>query len=131
MEALLRQMDTLSGDLDAWSEANTALHQFICDCAGMPLVITEVGYPSRMRAAADPWDYDAAGAAAPDLQARCYQAFVQTWQGDPGLIGVYFYMWWGDGGKADTGYTPRGKPALDVLSGWYAGRGAAAKAGAP
>jgi DNA-binding GntR family transcriptional regulator len=38
METLLRRMDNLNGDLEAWSEANTALHQFICDCAGMPLV---------------------------------------------------------------------------------------------
>ena len=38
MEALLRKMDDLGDDLDAWSDANTALHQFICDCAGMALV---------------------------------------------------------------------------------------------
>lgn len=38
MEALLRKMDGMGEDLDAWSDANTALHQFICDCAGMTLV---------------------------------------------------------------------------------------------
>lgn len=38
MEMLLRRMDNLNDDLEAWSEANTALHQFVCDCAGMPLV---------------------------------------------------------------------------------------------
>lgn len=38
MEALLHKMDGLGDDLDAWSDANTELHQFICDCAGMTLV---------------------------------------------------------------------------------------------
>ena len=38
MESLLKQMDGLEGDLDAWSDANVQLHRFICDCAGMPLV---------------------------------------------------------------------------------------------
>lgn len=38
MEMLLHTMDGLSEDLDAWSDANTVLHQFICDCAGMTLV---------------------------------------------------------------------------------------------
>lgn len=37
-ETLLREMDTLTGDLELWSEANVRLHQFICDCAAMPLV---------------------------------------------------------------------------------------------
>jgi DNA-binding GntR family transcriptional regulator len=38
MESLLTEMDALETDLDAWSEKNMRLHQFICDCAGMPLV---------------------------------------------------------------------------------------------
>ena len=38
LETLVREMDTLTGNLDSWSEANERLHQFICDCAAMPLV---------------------------------------------------------------------------------------------
>lgn len=37
-ETLVREMDSLTSDLEAWSEANARLHQFICDCAAMPLV---------------------------------------------------------------------------------------------
>lgn len=37
-EELLHEMDSLTTNLDAWSEANVQLHQFICDCAEMPLV---------------------------------------------------------------------------------------------
>jgi DNA-binding GntR family transcriptional regulator len=50
MEAMLREMDGLEKDLDAWSEANMRLHQFICDCAGMPLV------KSMLTKALDHWD---------------------------------------------------------------------------
>ena len=38
MEALLKEMDGLDKDLARWSEANVRLHEFISDCAGMPLV---------------------------------------------------------------------------------------------
>jgi len=37
-ETQLRSMDLLENNLDSWSEANVRLHQFICDCAAMPLV---------------------------------------------------------------------------------------------
>lgn len=50
MEAMLREMDHLEDDLDAWSAANVRLHQFICDCAGMPLV------KSMLTKALDHWD---------------------------------------------------------------------------
>lgn len=50
MEAMLREMDTLEGDLDAWSAANMRLHQYICDCAGMPLV------KSMLTKALDHWN---------------------------------------------------------------------------
>ena len=50
MEGLLREMDTLHTDLDAWSAANMRLHQFICDCAHMPLV------KGMLTKALDHWD---------------------------------------------------------------------------
>jgi hypothetical protein len=86
---------------------------------GKPLVLTEVGYPSREGAASNPWAYDAPGEADPSAQARCYQAFIEAWTGDPALAGVYFYIWWGEGGPADTGYTPRGKPAERLIAAWF------------
>ena len=86
---------------------------------GKPLVLTEVGYPSRRGAASHPWAYDAAGEAEPAVQERCYRAFIESWTGVPALAGVYFYIWWGEGGPADTGYTPRGKPAERVIAKWF------------
>lgn len=86
---------------------------------GRPLLLTEVGYPSRTGSASNPWDYTAPGDPDPEAQARAYRAFLRAWTGIPGLAGVYFYMWWGEGGPADTGYTPRGKPAEDILRKWF------------
>jgi DNA-binding GntR family transcriptional regulator len=50
MEAILQEMDGLEGDLEAWSDANMRLHQFICDCADMPLV------KSTLTKALDHWN---------------------------------------------------------------------------
>ncbi len=88
-----------------------------------PLVIAEVGYPSRKGAARDPWDYTLERP--PDLptQAALYAAFLRSWARSKSLNGVYFYLWWGEGGASDTGYTPRGKPAQEVLRAWFAGEG--------
>jgi len=84
-----------------------------------PLLITEVGYPSRVGAADDPWDYTADRPVALELQRRCYRAFAEAWSGVPELSGAFFYLWWGEGGTADGGYTPRGKPAAAELARWF------------
>ncbi len=95
-------------DIEAWRSQ-----------VGLDIIVTEVGYPSRAGAARDPWNYDAPGPVDQEVQKRCYRAFQRAWGGDPHLRGVYFYIWWGDGGPEDTGYTPRGKPAEAVIRDWY------------
>jgi hypothetical protein len=87
--------------------------------AGRPLVVTEVGWPSQDGAATRPWDYTVRAAVDLEEQRRCYAAFVAAWRGEGALAGVFFWDWVGDGGKADPGYTPRGKPAEEVLRGWF------------
>ena len=86
---------------------------------GRPLLITEVGYPSRAGAADDPWNYTAERPADLELQRRCYRAFVETWSGVRELKGAFFYLWWGEGGAGDRDYTPRGKPAAAELARWF------------
>ena len=83
----------------------------------LPVVLTEVGVPSRVGGAATPWDHTRR-AAAPDLagQRAAFAAFrrVFTPDGtarDPAWLGVFLYDWWGEGGERDPGYTARGKPA--------------------
>jgi hypothetical protein len=86
-----------------------------------PLVISEIGYPSRDGAARDPWDYTVQASPDPLEQALLYEAFLRSWARARTLAGVYFYLWWGEGGAQDTGYTPRGKKAEEVLRAWLRG----------
>ena len=107
-DELVRAWQRIRSEVEAWRRS-----------FGRPIVITEVGYPSRRGAGTDPWNYSAEGV--PDLegQRRCYRAFQRVWSGEPNLQGVYFYLWWGEGGPGDSGYTPRGKPAADVIREWF------------
>jgi len=88
----------------------------------VPILFTEVGYPSIDGGASKPWDYTQKTGADLHEQKLCYQAFVRTWNGRPELGGAIFYEWWGRGGREDRGYTPRGKPALRVLREWFTAR---------
>lgn len=89
---------------------------------GVPLLFTEVGYPSQDGANQNPWNYYTSTVADVAEQRDCYEAFYRVWAGDDALVqGVFFYNWFGVGGPNDTGYTPRGKPALDVLTRWFQG----------
>lgn len=102
----------------AWGPVKTTLlawHERI----GRPFVFTEVGYPSLDGGASWPWDETRKASVDIDEQRRAYEAFVQTWSDTPALRGVYFWNWFGFGGPEDTNYTPRKKPAADVIRRWY------------
>ncbi len=107
VEELILAWAPILEEVRAWREST-----------GKPLLVTEAGYPSRRGSARDPWDYTAEGEPDPEGQARAYEALLRAWAGFPRLAGVYFYLWWGEGGPGDTGYTPRGKPAEAVLREW-------------
>jgi hypothetical protein len=88
---------------------------------GKPLIMSEVGYHSRDGVAQYPWDYTKASPIDLEEQKLCYEAFRKVWAGAPFLNGVFFYAWFEEGGPDDPNYTPRGKPALDVIRDWYRG----------
>lgn len=90
---------------------------------GRPIVFTEVGYPSIDGGAAWPWDETRRAPVDLEEQRRAYEAFVRAWSGAPALSGVYFWNWFGFGGPEDGNYTPRHKPAADVLRSWYRDEG--------
>ncbi len=81
-----------------------------------PVVLTEVGYPSRATAAARPWDDG--GAAAPDLalQAQLFDDFCRAWATAGVARGFYAWNWFGVGGPRDAGFSLRGKPAAARLA---------------
>lgn len=91
---------------------------------GRPIVLTEVGWCSQEGAARNPWNYYAnmkGTAAGHEEQKRLYEAFLRVWGAAPILSGVIWWEWTGSaGGPDDHGYTPKNKPAEQVLRAWFA-----------
>jgi hypothetical protein len=100
----------IRGRLVAWSSAMKR-----------PFFFTEIGYPSMDGGAEAPWNYTLS--APPDLeeQRRAYSAFARAWTGVRQLQGVFFWDWYGEGGPRCTRYTPRNKPAAEVIRRWFLG----------
>ncbi len=89
-----------------------------------PVLFTEVGYRSIAGASSKPWEWPRRGEEVDvdlDLQARCYEAFFQTFWERPWVAGVYWWKWFPARPRADagTGFTPQNKPAAAVMSRWY------------
>ena len=98
---------------------------------GRPIVFTEVGWPSQVGCAKEPWNYY--GSTTPDLvtQDLCLQAFFKTWQDEPVVRGVLLWEWRNapgqNGGPLDTSYVPIGKPAMDTMRKFFQRPGAASR----
>jgi len=90
---------------------------------GKPILLTEVGWCSQEGAAKAPWNYYQNQVATPagmEEQRRLYEAFIRAWSHTPELKGVIWWEWEIDGGGTDDfGYTPKGKPAEQVLREWF------------
>jgi hypothetical protein len=105
--------------IEAWKPAKERIQEAYREYS-KPILFTEIGYPSVDGTAAKPWNYFSTEPIDLEEQALCYQAFIDTWDPPPPYLhGVYFYNWWGSGGIGDKDYTPRDKPAEDVLRRWY------------
>jgi hypothetical protein len=104
----------------AWAPIRAGLEAHAATL-GKPLWLTELGYPSRDGAATRPWDYTSSGPIDLEEQRRALAAFARAWDGSP-LAGVVIWEWSGAGGPGDGGYTPRGKPAEELLRAWWAPR---------
>ncbi len=103
---------------------------------GKPILFLEAGWCSLQNSAHESWDYTRTELPAdPELQARLYEGFLSTWYGHPQLAGFSVWEWQpADAGDQEKGYTPRGKPALEVLKrywkmGGWAVSGAASASG--
>ena len=85
---------------------------------GRPVLFTELGYRSVDFAARYPWRFDNTPPINLQLQADAYAAFFDAVWNQPWFLGVYWWKWRSsleDGGPQNDDYTPRGKPAEDVL----------------
>ncbi|HEX9639516.1 MAG TPA: hypothetical protein VGB99_18435 [Acidobacteriota bacterium] len=109
LPALIASWEPIRERLRAWSERH-----------GRRVLITEIGYPSMEGGLRQPWNYLAGLPVDLEEQRLGYQAFLAAWAEADFLAGVFFYDWWGAGGPSDTSYTPRGKPAMELLRCWFA-----------
>ena len=117
----LREKDD-PGDVDALTRSWLRLRREIerdLDSYGKPWVLSELGYRSRVGSTFAPWDETPGGDPDPAEQMRAFQAFYRAWiSGEKGrshMAGLYVWNWYGYGGPQSTSYTPRGKPAMDVI----------------
>ena len=89
---------------------------------GKPILFDEVGYCSLRGTACHPWNYCPEGPGTVDLneQANCYKAFLKVWSEELAVGGVFFFEWTlVGGGPEDTGYTPKGKPAEQIIRSYF------------
>ena len=109
------------GELEsAWRARLPTLAAFAA-ARGRGVVLTEVGYPSQRGANTRPWDEERAEPLDLEEQRLCYAAFLATVADAPFVDGIYVWNWFGVGGPNDGGYTPRGKPAAELLRAWLRG----------
>ena len=85
-----------------------------------PLIFTEIGYASQDGAGRQPWRQDNSQQPNPELQARLYEAALQTFWEQPYFKGLYWWFWdvKPDPLYKETGYMPK-DAALQELQRWY------------
>lgn len=88
---------------------------------GKRIAICELGYPSVMGGASLPWDYARIAQIDAEEQRRAFEAFIRTWDGNTELSACFVYAWHEPRRDPHRGYTPRGKPAAELLRSWYDG----------
>jgi hypothetical protein len=88
-----------------------------------PVLFTEIGYRSLAGAGSEPWEWQREGVASAREQETLYRAALTSLWPEPWLHGLYWWQWRTAPPKdvtRDTGYTPQGKPAWEVLREFYA-----------
>lgn len=104
---------------EAWKVPRTVVEN-LGTKLGKPVLVTEIGYPSRQGAATRPWDDSATAPVDLDAQRRLYRGFCDAFAETPSVSGFYVWNWFGFGGPRDGGFTPRGKPAAAELENCFA-----------
>lgn len=85
---------------------------------GRPILLTEVGYPSRAAPWKDPFEVSRGSPEHAALQARCLRAFAAAFAAQDGVDGFYVWKWptfdhWADRGRVD--YWPAGEESMRAL----------------
>lgn len=94
------------------------------------ILFTELGYKSTVDSAIEPWnwiDYSSnlSKPVSLETQANCYQAFFDSVWGKDWFAGVHIWQWHTsekNGGKDNIDFTPRKKPAENVIAKGFGGK---------
>ena len=87
-----------------------------------PLLFTEVGYPSVRGGASQPWFEDRTRGLDLQEQAAAYEATFRAFCSRPWFRGMFWWKWPSNGlggGPQDASYTPRRKPAEEIVRAWF------------
>ncbi|HKX29766.1 MAG TPA: hypothetical protein VJ302_18900 [Blastocatellia bacterium] len=123
---LTNQNDPTLADLVAawrsnpYGENLVAAIQNVSNAHQRPVIFTELGYKSTDGANTRPWDFNLPGGQDLDEQRDCYEAAFTVWSEQSSWMkGIFWWAWSVPAPAAnDTDYTPRGKPAEEVLRSW-------------
>jgi photosystem II stability/assembly factor-like uncharacterized protein/sugar lactone lactonase YvrE len=91
-----------------------------------PIIFTEIGYRSISGCSHEPWNNAPSGTYDATEQRNCYMAALHSLLGKPWFAGWFWHEWTTNpyqGGTGDLSYSPRGKPAQEVLRRWFAAIG--------
>lgn len=86
-----------------------------------PVLFTEIGYRSDVKAGIEPWTWPEENSQikmSDEAQANCYRAFFETAWNKNWLEGAYFWKWYPHGPRrmAQLDFTPQGKSAERVMA---------------
>jgi hypothetical protein len=112
VDEVKRRWAAIQADLFTWQKS-----------VNKPILLLEAGWCSLGNASYEPWDYTKVTEPLDlDLQKRLYEGFFESWWGKPESAGFVMWEWTpaAPGGPEDRGYTPRGKPAEDVMKDYFA-----------
>ena len=104
----------------AWRRVGTEVQQSVEQAQiTRPVFFTELGYASQNGINKDPWNYFIAPKEIDVREQRmCFEAALAVLPSLDWLYGAFWFEYFGEGGRGDPSYSPRGKPAMEVWSRW-------------
>jgi len=103
---------------DAWINHKEYLDNYFME-SGINYYFSEIGYTSLDGTNTNPWDRNVSEKLDFKEQADCFEAFGRIWHEDCYFSGVFFYDWFGFGGKKDGTFCIRKKPAAKKIEQYF------------
>ncbi len=106
--------------IENWKKYVTSLKDF-SSAKSRPVLFTEYGYRNVDYNCKEPWKEND-GAQNDEAQVNAFEAFYQSFAGQPWFSGGFVWKWYPDSGhhgRNKIDFTPQEKPALKVITNWY------------